>query len=226
LSNAYIWLNRLELLTDSQALCTSDFEASELFSVLPKRCSDPAQVGEWQSISHGEWQVLGDYLQTGASRDGRALLARPESTQYCGAFVAALALRSGKNPQLDYEYSHISLEPQVPGTVVTLRRSSRRRQQIRRLRKPSSTTNGSRSLSGATCASVRSGSEGLKPSYERCGLLNGTIRIVARGLICVRAGRARDARRNGYIRTRPTGPPLVAGDSKLSITLKEKHEFR
>jgi len=153
-----------------------NFEASELFSRPTETLLRIRRKWEnGQSISHGEWQVLGDYLQTGCeSPTEERYLPSPESyAVLVEAFVAALALRSGKNPQLDYEYlGNISLEPQVPGTVVTVEEViEAARQQIRRLRKPSSTHKWLPIFIGRNlCFLSRSGSEGLKPSMRRCGL--------------------------------------------------------
>src|SRR5271167_2047776 len=121
-----------------------NFEASELFSRPTETLLNVRRKWEGgQSISRAEWQVLGYYLEEGCeSPTEEPQLPSAESYMVLlEAFVAALALRTGKNAELDFEYlGNLVSEVLVRGTVVTVEAVIKAaRHHIRGLREPSST---------------------------------------------------------------------------------------
>ncbi len=102
------------------------------------------------------------------------------------------------------------------------------RQQIRRLRALTSTHKWRPIFIGRNlCFLFQERFKGIEALNEALRpYMTVLVRIAARGHY-LREGRPVRAMHAGpdYIRTRPTGAPLVAGDSKLSITLKDDNEF-
>jgi len=210
-----------------------NFEAGELFSQPTETLLNIRHKWEHgQSLSRSEWQVLGYYLEAGCESptEERHLPNAESYALLLEAFVAALALRSGKNPELDYEYlGNISPAAQVPGTAVTVEEIIKAaRQQIRRLRAPSSTHQWRPIFIGRNlCFLFQERFKGIEALNEALRpYMTVLVRIAARGHY-LREGRPVRVMNGGsdYIRTLPTGPPLVAGDSKLSISLKDNNEF-
>jgi hypothetical protein len=120
-----------------------NFEASELFSRPTETLINiRRKLERGQSVSRAQWQVFGYYLQDGCeSPTEEPQLPSAESyAVLLEAFLAALALRTGKNPELDYEYLwNLVSEPLRPETDVTVEAIIKAaRQHIRRLRDPSS----------------------------------------------------------------------------------------
>ena len=210
-----------------------NFEAGELFSQPTETLLNIRHKWErGQSLSRGEWQVLGYYLEAGCESpaEERHLPCAESYAVLLEAFVAALALKSSKNPALDYEYlGNISPEAQVPGTAVTVEEVIKAaRQQIRRLRAPSSTHKWRPIFIGRNlCFLFQERFKGIEALNEALRpYMTVLVRTAARGHY-LREGRPVRAMHGGsdYIRTLPSGPPLVAGDSKLSIALKDNNEF-
>jgi hypothetical protein len=147
--------------------------------------------------------------------------------------VAALALRTGKNPELDYEYlGNLVSEVLVLGTAVTVEAVIKAgRHHIRRLREPGSTDKWLPVFIGRNLRflfrderlkGIEALNEVLRP------YLPVLFRVAARGHY-LREGRpVREAHaERDYSRMRPPGPPpaVVVGDSTLSISLADNNEF-
>ncbi len=213
-----------------------NFEASELFSRPTETLINiRRKLERGQSVSRAQWQVFGYYLQEGCeSPTEEPQLPSAESyAVLLEAFLAALALRTGKNPELDYEYLwNLVSEPLVPGTDVTVEAIIKAaRQHIRRLRDSSSAARKwapvfiGRNLrflfSDERLRRIEALNETLRPH------LTVLFRIAARGHY-LREGRpVREQRvERDYTRERPPAPPpVVVGDSTLSISLADNNEF-
>ncbi len=210
-----------------------NFEASELFSRPTETLLNVRHKWEHgQSISPAELQVFGYYLQAGCESptEERHFPSAESYAVLLEAFVAALALRTGKNPELDYEYlGNLVTEALVPGTIVTVEAVIKAaRHQIRRLREPSSTHKWLPVFIGRNlCFLFHERLRGIEAINETLRpYMTVLFRIAARGhyLREGRPVREMHAERD-YIHTRPSGPPVVVGDSKLSVSLKDNNEF-
>jgi len=148
-------------------------------------------------------------------------------------FVAALALlRTGKNRELDYEYLwNLIAEPLHPETDVTVEAIIKAaRQNIRRLRDPSPTTNKWVPTYIGRTLRFLFGDERLR----KIEVLNETLRpyltvlfrIAARGHY-LREGRPvrEQSVERDYTRRPPAPPPVVVGDSSLSFTIADNNEL-
>jgi len=212
-----------------------NFEASELFSRPTETLLNiRRKLERRQSLSRAEWQVFGYYLQEGCESPTEEP-PLPSAESYAvllEAFVAALALRTGKNPELDVEYlGNLVPQPVMPGSAVTVEAITKAaRHHIRTLRETSSTTSKSapvfigRNLHFLLGSERFKGLEALNETLRR--YLTVLFRIAARGhyLREGRPVREQSAERD-YTRRPPAPPPVVVGDSSLSFTIADNGEL-
>jgi hypothetical protein len=188
-----------------------------------------------QNLSRPEWQILGYYLQAGCESPTEDEIRLPSAESYIGlleAFIAVLALRVGKDPDLDYEYlGNLSTAPQVAGTVVTVEEViEAAHQQIRRLREPPPAYPWMPDFIGRNwrCFFQQERLRGIEALNEVLRpYLPVLFRVAARGHYLYEGRPVREQRvERDYSRMRPLGPrPVVVGDCQLSITLADNNEL-
>lgn len=212
----------------------NNFEASELFSRPTETLLGVRRKWErGQSVSRAELQVFGYYLQEGceAAAEGPRLPSVESYVALLEAFLAAFALlKSGKSPELDYEYlGNLAAEPLRPGVEVTGEMIVKAaRQAIRRLRDPASASGNWAPVFAGRNLRLLFGDERLKAieavNQALHPYLTALFRVAARGHY-LREGRPIREQGRAASGFRPLPPPVAVGELRLSTAIDAANEF-